>query len=172
MAFDAAGVAQLRTLVPEWHGTAANGRFETTLWTVNSVGPAAGGLLVSWLGATVTMAVDAVSFLVSALLLRGLREPEPPRRIAGRTRLRDVTAGWRYVLGHPGLAALFWNSIVFGGCVLAASPLLTVFVLRDLGFPAWQYGMVMGVTGLAGVVGSMLAGPAVRRWGGRRVLLL
>lgn len=174
LAFDSAGVAQVRTLVPERHRAAANGRFETTLWSANAAGNPAGGFLISWLGATVTMAVDAVSFLGSALLLRGLRttEPAPPPRPAGHHRARDITAGWRYILGHRGLAALFFNSIVFGGCIMALTPLLTVVVLRDLGFAAWQFGLISGAAAVAGIIGSLLSGPVVRRLGGHRVLLL
>jgi MFS family permease len=174
LAFDSAGVAQLRTLVPPPHRAAANGRFETTLWTANTIGPPAGGVLISWLGATTAMLLDAISFLVSAVLLRRLRtpEPEPPQRPAGHHWARDITAGWRYILGHRGLAALFWNSIIFGGCIMALVPLLAVFVLRDLGFPAWQYGLISGVAGVAGVLGSLLTKPAARRLGEHRLLLL
>lgn len=173
MAFDAAGVAQLRRLVPEPHRGAANGRFETTLWSVNTIGPAVGGVLISWLGATVTMALDAASFLVSALLLRRLRksEPDPPRRRTDIHWTRDVTAGWRYILGHRGLTGLFWNAMIFGGCILAFSPLLVVLVLRDLGFAAWQYGLITAVAGLAGIVGSALTKPVTQRFGRHRVLL-
>jgi MFS family permease len=174
LAFDSASVAQLRTLVPEPHRAWANGRFETTLWTANAVGNPAGGALVSWLGATVTMLLDAVSFLVSALLLRRLRrpEPEPPRRLAEHHWAREITAGWHYILRHRGLAALYYNSIIFGGCIMALTPLLTVIVLRDLGFAAWQFGLISGLSGVGGILGSMLARPATRRLGSHRVLLL
>jgi predicted MFS family arabinose efflux permease len=174
LAFDSAGVAQLRTLVPREHRAGANSRFETTLWTANTVGPPAGGLFISWLGATAAMAMDAVSFLVSALLLRRLRssESEPPARPSEHHRSRDITAGWRHILGHPGLAALFWNSMIFGGCIVALTPLLTVFVLRDRGFAAWQYGLIAGVSGAAGIAGSLLTGPFARRVGEHRVLIL
>ncbi|MBM2615166.1 MFS transporter [Actinoplanes sp. LDG1-06] len=173
LAFDAAGIAQLRTLVPREHRADANGRFETTLWTTNAVGPAAGGLLISALGATVTMVVDALSFLLSALLLHGLRHPEPPPppRAPDHHWRRDITAGWRHILGHPGLAALFWNSLIFGGCIMALSPLLAVLVVRDLGFPPWQYGLIIGTAGVAGVAGSLLAGPLRRRLGEHRLML-
>ncbi|MEU4238660.1 MFS transporter [Actinoplanes sp. NPDC026619] len=172
LAFDSAGVAQLRTLVPEPHRAEANGKFETTLWTANAAGPPIGGVLISWLGATVAMALDAVSFLISALTLRGLRNPEP---IAPRTAehhwLRDLTAGWRYIFRHRGLTALFWNSMIFGGCLMALTPLLTVFVLRDLGFSAWQFGLITGVSSVAGIVGSLVVKPLRRRLGEHRVLL-
>ncbi|MEU8820421.1 MFS transporter [Actinoplanes sp. NPDC048796] len=170
LAFDAAGVAQLRTLVPAEHRAEANGRFETTLWTANAAGPAAGGVLISWLGATATMVVDAVSFLVSAVLLRGMRVPEPPPPVREKG-FPDLAGGWRHIFGHRGLAALFWNSMIFGGCVLASVPLLAVLVLRDLGFPAWQYGLIAGVASVAGVLGSLVVKPLRRRIGEHRVLL-
>jgi MFS family permease len=174
MAFNSAGVAQLRTLVPPQHRAEANRRFETTLWSVNTVGPLAGGALISWLGATATMALDAASYLASALMLRRLRSPEPapPPRLPEHHWSQDILAGWRHILGHRGLAALFWNSMIFGGCLMALTPLLTVFVLRDLGFPAWQYGLISGAAGVAGVIGSMLAKPVTNRLGEHRVLIL
>lgn len=173
LAFDSAGVAQLRTMVPPAHRADTNGRFETTVWTANAIGPAAGGVLISWLGATVTMVLDAVSFLVSALTLRGLSAREPPAATIGPRHhwLADITAGWRYILAHRGLAALFWNSLVFGGCIMALVPLLAVFVLRDLGLAPWQYGLVSGVSSIGGIAGSILVKP-VRAWLGEHRTLL
>jgi len=174
LAFDAASVANLRTLVPAQHRREANGRFETTLWTANTVGPPAGGVLISWLGATTTMVLDAASFALSALLLGRIRdsEPAPPQRIAEHHWVKDVTAGWRYILGHRGLAALFWNSMIFGGCIVAVTPLLTVFVLRDLGFAAWQYGLITGISAAAGIIGSLLVNPVANLIGDHNLLLL
>ena len=51
------------------------------------------------------------------------------------------------------------------------SPLLAVLVLRDLGLAPWQYGLLLGVSGLGGLVGATLAPRAVRWWGERAVLL-
>jgi MFS family permease len=44
-------------------------------------------------------------------------------------------------------------------------------MLRDLGFTAWQYGLITGVAGIAGIVGSALAKPVTQRFGQHRVLL-
>jgi MFS family permease len=145
--FAAASGAHLKALVPREHHMWANGRFETTFWTATSIGPLAGGVLVSWLGPTTTLTVDAVSFLASAFGIYRLRTPEvpPPARPPGRRRLSEIVEGWRYIFAHRGLRALFWNAMLFGGCVMAAAPLVTVLMLRDLGFTAWQYGLVLGV---------------------------
>lgn len=173
MAFNSASVADLKSLVPPPHRAGANSRFETTMWTANTVGPPAGGLLISALGVSITMVVDAISFLGSALALRRLSRPEPPppRRTAESHWARDVAAGWRYIFAHRQLAFLFANALVFSGCIMASAPLLTVFMLRDLGFAPWQYGLAFGASALAGVLGSLVAAPVVRRCGERTVLL-
>ena len=173
IAFNSASGAHLKTLVPEEQRIRATSRFATTLWSATSVGPPLGGLLISWVGATVTMAIDAVSYLLSAVGIQRLRTPEPPPsdRAPDHHWRRDIGAGWRYILGHRELAALFWNSLIFGGCIMAGSSLMAVFMLRDLGLPPWQYGLALGLPGIGGILGSACTGPLTRRLGPRRVLL-
>jgi MFS family permease len=170
IAFQAASGAHLKALVPAEGRAEANSRFEQTNWTALSIGPAIGGGLVSLVGATATMAVDAVSFLLSALGIRRIQAPEPePVRRDGKA---DITAGWRYILRRRGLQALFWNSQLFGGPVMLTSPLLAVFMLRDLGLASWSYGVFLGVSCLGGVLGSRLAPRLTRRHGLHRLLLV
>jgi hypothetical protein len=187
--FRAASTAHLKALVPAGHRLDANARFEGTAWTALAVGPPVGGALVSFVGVTASVAVDAASFLVSALGIRRLRTPEPAppyrpapgpghglggpgwrTRAAGRW--REAASGWRFVLAHPVLAPLLGNGLVFGGGILATGPLLTVLMLRDLHLTPWQYGLSLGLPCLGGVVGSRLAPALVRRAGTRRVLLV
>lgn len=171
--FTAASGAHLKALVPAEARLAATSRFETTFWAATSTGPPIGGLLISWLGATSTLVVDAVSFLVSGLGIRSLRTPEPipAAKAPDHHWLRDVTSGWRYIFGHRGLSALFWNSALFGGCLMLAAPLTALLMLRDLGLQPWQYGLALGLPGLGGVLGSMCTAPLTRRLGDRTVLL-
>jgi MFS family permease len=169
--FAAAGGAHLKALVAPEHRAIAMSRFESTDWVCWSVGPPIGGLLISGVGATVTMLVDAVSFLLSALGVRRLRTPEPPPpvRTEGQRR-EDLTAGWRYLLRHPDLRPLFANAVLFSGAVLWVSPLETVYMLRNLGFRPWEYGLVLGLPCLGGLLGARLAPRLSARFGARRVL--
>ena len=171
--FGAASGAHLKALVPAEHRLKANSRFETTFWAAISIGPPIGGLLISWLGATTTLVLDAASFLLSALGIRSLRtqEPSPPGKAPGYHWRRDLIAGWRYIFAHPGLTALFWNSALFGGCIMLSSPLIAVLMLRDLGLTPWQYGLALGIPGLGGIVGSLCTTPLKHRFGNRTVLL-
>ena len=80
-------MSPLEGLVPVEGRPEANSRFEQTNWITLSVGPAIGGALVGLVGATATLAVDAVSFLLSALGVRRIQQPEPApvRRDGKRT---------------------------------------------------------------------------------------
>ncbi|HEY9339520.1 MAG TPA: MFS transporter [Kribbella sp.] len=170
IAFQSASGAHLKALVPAEGRAEANSRFEQTNWVSLSVGPALGGVLVGLVGATVTLAVDAVSFLGSALGIRRIRHPEPePVKREGK---RDITAGWRYILRHRGLRILFWNSQLFGGPVMMTSPLLTVFMLRDLGLSAWSYGVFLGISCIGGVIGARMAPRLTRKYGLHWMLLV
>jgi MFS family permease len=60
--------------------------------------------------------------------------------------------------------------MAFAGCVGMTAPLNTLFYLRDLHFSAWQYGLLMGVPSIGGLVGSRLATRAARRMGTVRAL--
>ncbi|MFG2375145.1 MFS transporter [Streptomyces sp. NPDC048504] len=146
VAFDAASGAHLKALVLPEHRLRANSLFETTNWISVSAGPPVGGFLVGVLGPTVTMAVDAASFLGSAIGIRRIRWPEPaPTARAAAPRLaRDIAVGWQYILRHPGLRVLFCNSLLFGGSIMMTSALMAVLMLRDLGLAPWQYGLALG----------------------------
>ncbi|WP_460778870.1 MFS transporter [Microlunatus antarcticus] len=171
--FAAASGAHLKAFVTPKDRPRAMARLEGSMWSVNTVGPALGGLLIGLLGATVGVAIDAVSYLLSALGIRALRyrEPPPPTRQPTKRWLVEVTAGWSYVRRKPVLRALFVNSLVFGGCITASTPLLAVLMLRDLAFTPFQYGLALGLPCLDGVVGAVLVRPLRRRVGERVVLL-
>jgi predicted MFS family arabinose efflux permease len=174
IAFNAASTAHLKNLVVPQARVRAAARLETTDWLSQSAGPPTGGLLITALGPTATLAVDALSFLLSALGIRRIHTPEPPppARTDSPGRLHELASGWRHILTHPGLRPLFWNAMLFGGAIMATSPLLAVLMLRELRFTPWQYGLALGLPCLGGVMGSRLAVPLTRRLGPNRVLLL
>lgn len=91
---------------------------------------------------------------------------------AGRARAGDLLDGWRYILSHPALRRLFWNSILFSGLIMATEPLLAVLMLGRFGFAPWQYGLAFAVPCLGGLIGSRLARRAADRFGRHRVMLV
>jgi hypothetical protein len=170
IAFRAASGACLKALVRQEDLLVANGRLESTTWTVTAIGPPLGGAAIAMFGPVTTVVADAVSYLLSALGIRAIggREPRPARTDAPR--LRDLLEGWRYIAAHPTLRALFVNTVLVAGLILATEPLLTVLMLGRLGFAPWEFGLAFGAPCVGGFVASRLARRVVARFGRHRVM--
>ncbi|MEV8068313.1 MFS transporter [Streptomyces sp. NPDC085995] len=89
----------------------------------------------------------------------------PPARKGGPRRTAGLLDGWRHIMGHPVLRALYLNQLLVAGLIMATEPLLAVLLLRRLGFPPWQYGLAFAAPCLGGLVGSRLARRVVARHG-------
>ncbi|WP_327706758.1 MFS transporter [Streptomyces decoyicus] len=172
--FNAAGGACLKALVKPPDLLVANGRFEATTWIATVLGPPLGGAAIGLFGPVVTVVADAVSYLLSAVGIRAIggREPRPARPDA-RPRLRagDLLDGWRYILTHPTLRPLFFNTLLVNGLIMASQPLLAVLMVGHLGFAPWQYALAFAVPCIGGLIGSRLARRLVARFGQHKVML-
>lgn len=173
IAFRAASGACLKALVRPEDLVIANGRLEATTWTATAIGPPLGGAAIGLFGPVVTVVANAISYLVSAAAIRAIggTEPVPARRDAPAFRAADLLAGWRYILAHPVLRSLFFNTVLVNGLIMATAPLLAVLMLRDLGFAPWQYGLAFGAPCVGGLIGARVAPALVARFGQHNVLL-
>ncbi|MCU7729341.1 MFS transporter [Actinoplanes sp. KI2] len=171
--FKAAGGAYLKALVPPADLLVANGRFEATTWSATVVGPPLGNAALGLFGPVTTVAIDAISYLLSALGIRAIggTEPRPGRTGGPRLRVGDLLDGWRYILTHPALRPLFFNTVLVNGLIMATAPVLAVLMLDRLDFAPWQYGLAFGAPCIGGLIGARLAQPLVTSFGQRRILL-
>jgi MFS family permease len=170
IASSAAGGAYLKALVRPDELLVANARFESTTWSAIAVGPPLGGAAVGLFGPLVTVVADALSYLLSALGLTAIRDRPEQRQRVRRLRAGELLDGWRHLLTHRGLRALYLNQLVVTGLIMATEPLLAVLLLRDLGFPPWQYGLAFAAPCVGGLIGSRLAPRVVARHGRHRIL--
>jgi MFS family permease len=172
IAFKAAGGACLKALVRPGDLLVANARFESTTWTATVLGPPLGGAAIGLLGPVTTVVADGVSYLLSAIGVRAIggHEPPPVRTRSARPRAGEVLEGWRYILGHPALRPLFFNTVLVNGLVLATAPLLAFLMLGRLGFAPWQYGLAFAAPCVGGLIGSRLAPRLVARFGRHDVI--
>jgi MFS family permease len=120
-------------------------------------GPAAAGLLVAAAGAGVALAVDAGSFLVSALAL-ALLKPRPVVRTEDRTSfLSELAGGWREVTSRTWVWSLILSFTAYHFLVLPSLFVLGPAVAeRDRGGAA-AWGIISTGFGIGAVTGSLLA---------------
>ncbi|MFE7801528.1 MFS transporter [Nocardia sp. NPDC057440] len=172
IAFNAASGAYLKTLVRPADLLVANARFESTTWSSIAVGPPLGGAAIGLFGPVTTVMADALSYLLSALGVTAIRDREehPQRTDKRQVQAGELLDGWRHLLAHPGLRALYLNQLLVSGLIMATEPLLAVLLLRQLGFPPWQYGLAFAAPCVGGLIGSRLASRVVARFGQHRVL--
>jgi MFS family permease len=171
IAFNAASGTYLKALVQPADLLVANARFESTTWSSIAVAPPLGGAAIAVFGPVTTVVADALSYLLSALGITAVRgqEDQPRRTGTSRVSAGELLDGWRQILTHPGLRALYFNNLVVGGLIMTTEPLLAVLLLQQLGFPPWQYGLAFAVPCVGGLIGSRLARRVVARYGRYRI---
>ncbi len=149
-------------------------------WSVNLlIGAAVGGVVAAYFGRTTVFVLNALSFLISAILIRGMRFTEPHAESADPLRARDlvdfspVLEGIRYIRGHPKLLPTVFAKA--GELMVGPSwVIFTVlgsreFAIHGRGIDA-AGGAMLGMSILMGGRGiGALAGPIVgARWAGHR----
>jgi predicted MFS family arabinose efflux permease len=156
--FRAAFVAATPALVGRSNLARATAILEVVISAAYIVGPAIAGILATAIGPGPTLAIDALSYVVSVvglqLVSRPLRPPvgRPPSRI-----IDDIREGLRYVARDPVLRPLV--SIVALATAIYG-PVVTVLTFRvvdDLGQPESIVGVALTVFGVGAMVGSLLA---------------
>ncbi|MGN6600655.1 MAG: MFS transporter [Actinomycetes bacterium] len=155
--FDVASLSALPSLVPAQQIAAANGRLEAARAVAQTSGPGLGGVLVQVLSAPLAVTVDAVSYLASAALLRGL-PAEPARQPASHREplLRQVTAGLAFCLRHPYIRPLAVGAAWLNLSVEAFLAILLTWAVRELGLSAATVGIVLAASNVGYLLGSLL----------------
>ena len=132
---------------------------------------ALGGWLYQLLGAALALAVDALSYLLSALCLvgvRGGREKTASREAAPRPRLGfidETLSGIAVIRATPQLRALATLEILLALAGSLGGTSYMIYVARDLAFPTGTLGMIFATGGLGAIAGAALAPRLARRIG-------
>jgi MFS family permease len=171
--FDVAHMSYVPFLAGEDHLMAGNARLEAIEFTAFTGGPAAGGLLVQLLSAPMALAADGASYLVSALLLSGIRAREPvPVKAAAEPLRSAVWAGITLVIRHPALRAVMTTGALLMLFETAWTSIQPVFLIRTLGLAPAQYGALLAVGAAGGLAGALSATRIIGRVGTPNVMRL
>ena len=131
----------------------------------------AGGLAGAVLAVTspvVLFATNAVTYLVAAISVGGVRSPEAVRSRAEATGLgtyvRSIGAGFRVLLADRLQLPLTLAVAHFNLFTTGIQAVYVSFAVRELGFSAGAVGALVSVGGVIGLVGVWLGPVALRRW--------
>lgn len=170
--FGAASSAHTKDLLSPRTRADGLGKLQAAAWTAMVLGPAAAGVLAGAASPAVLTLDNAGTFLASALLVLSIPRPErsPSEPAPGVGKLALAGSGLRHLLRDRVLRRLFVSWLVFAGAVAAMTPVTQVFYLRDLAFTPLEYGLLLGVPSIGGVLGAWLTGRLTARLGTGRTL--
>jgi MFS family permease len=164
--FACAYQAYLPSLVDRERLSDATARLEASRSVAQTAGPGVGGALVSLATAPVAVLADAVSFLVSGLLVSSIARREEPKPGSAR---RELLAELREGIGFVWVSAILRANLFSSGLANLSYgmtwALLLVFAVRALGLHAGVIGLILAVGQSAGVLGAMLANRLARAVG-------
>jgi MFS family permease len=165
--FDAADRAYLPTIVPRRDLVRANGALAASSSVSEFLAFGSAGFLVQILTAPIAIFVDALSFVISAVLLGSIRvkEPPPPGKSEREPVIREIAAGLRLVTGHPILRATTLASMATAATWGVFSATWYLFAISELGLDAAAIGIVAAFGGLSSLFAALITERTTKRFG-------
>lgn len=165
--FDSADTAYLPTIVERERLVDANAALSASGSVSEFAAFGITGFLVQILTAPIAIAIDSVTYIVSAILLGTIRTPEPPppARADREPVLAEIREGLRLVIHDPVLRAFAIAQMTLAAMFGVFGAVWFLFVLEDLKISAAILGVIAAVGGVSGFVGAVVASRATARWG-------
>ncbi len=167
--------ASTSLMVPVEHLTRVQGVNQMLNGGLNVISAPLGALLLGLLPIQGVLLIDVGTALLAVLPLFFLQIPQPERKIGKATGNQepatvweDFQAGWRYLLGWPGLMLVGAMTIGINFTVIPAFSLLPLMVQDYFGGSAVHLSWVESAMGIGIIAGGALLGA----WGGFRRRML
>ncbi len=169
--FDVAYQSYLPSIVAGDQMVDGNAKLQASQSVAQVGGPAVGGALLRVVSAPVLIAVDAVSFAVSAFFVRRIRHVEtPPSRESRRPLRVEIGEGLSFVVRHPLLVRITACTSISNFASGIVNALFVLYVLRTLGLGTAVVGAVFSVAAVGGLLGAVVTSRVVRFVGEARTI--
>jgi MFS family permease len=172
--FDVAYQAYLPAIVSRDKLIAGNARLQATTSATQVTGPGIAGIAVQLFGASMTLILDAASYVVSFVTLLSIRgRPETHERASGGEPLRRQMA--------EGFAYIRQDTILFSflGCIgqlnfviAAEEALFVIFLVRSVHVRPALVGILLAAQGVGAILGAISAQRLARRLGTGRAMVI
>ena len=165
--------AFLPSLVSRKDLVEGNSKLEVSSSVAGIAGPSLAGLLVQILTAPLAIAVDAGSFVVSAVFLFFIRTPEPARILPEHrdSVVRQIGEGLRVVLHNAVLRAIVWCGSMHNFFSRMIDALFVLYLTRELQLGPALLGVVVAAGGPGALLGALLSSRISKRFGVGRTIV-
>ena len=171
--FDVSHQSYVPGLVGLAHIGEGNAKLQATQSVAQVVGPALGGALLRIVSAPVVIAVNAVTYLLSALAVGRIRaEEELPAPHTRRPLRVEIAEGLSFVLRQPLLRRIVACTGIANMFSAVTSALVVIYALRELGLDEAAYGTVLSAGAIGGLLGAAISDRLGRWIGEGRIIPL
>ncbi|HEX4208392.1 MAG TPA: MFS transporter, partial [Ktedonobacteraceae bacterium] len=172
--FEIASQAFLPVLLQPDDLLTGNSKLETSSEMAEIIGPALGGPLIQAITAPMTICLDALSFIASAVCIVNIQTDEQiPEQAATQGQLLPMLSeGIQVLYRHRLLRATIIYSLLWNFCGGAFAALYSLYIMKTSGFSPAILGLLIAAGGVGGFVGAMSAKKVVTRVGMRKTLML
>ncbi|WP_329614627.1 MFS transporter [Streptomyces brevispora] len=157
VAFAPGEAAAISQLVSADRVSEAFARNEARSYAASLAGPSLGGLLYS-IGRAVPFLFDALTYIISFILIRNIRRPlQQPREGRSESSLAsDILEGLKYVMGSPFLRGMIFTAIPINFALVSAQFSVTLTLSKN-GYTPSLLGMAQGTIAVGGLLGAISA---------------
>jgi MFS family permease len=167
--FDVAAIAFLPSVVGRDQLVAANSRLVAADAVIEAGSFSVGGWIVQLSSAMVAVAVDAVSFVVSAVSLAAIKTSEVgPARREGAARpgaIAEAREGFALLGAEPVLRSMAISLVLRDLGYGLVGAVILLFVARDLGFSPGAMGLIFAAGGVSSFLGAVATAGITARIG-------
>jgi MFS family permease len=150
----------------------ANAKSGVSDSTAQLIGPGLAGGLIQWLTAPFAILLDALSFFVSAWILRGIRSrPSDAPKMRASSIGVEIREGLAAIWRNPTLRSLAWALAIWQVFRHAFLAIVVLFAARDLGFSAGHLGALWMLAGIGSLGATSVIEGLNRRFGFGRAML-
>ena len=171
--YEVAYSAFVPRLVAPPHRAEANAKLQLSESVAQVGGPGIAGLLVARIAAPFVVALDAVSYLVSAILniFVKVEEPPPPPPSQRPNVFVSIGQGLKWLWTQPMLRPLTLAAAFYMLCYTAIQALYFLFAIDELGLSRTLVGIVVAIGGPGAILGAWLSDRVMTWLGPGRALL-
>jgi MFS family permease len=154
----------------------ANSRIALSDSSAQLIGPGIAGALFHWLTAPIAILLDAISYFISAIMLRGIQPmvTDAPKQVGHATWASiwgDAKEGLRMIWHHPILRAIAWGLALWQLIRHAYVAVVILYATRELDLSPGKVGAMYMMAGVGFLLASFTCQRLNIRFGVGQVML-
>jgi predicted MFS family arabinose efflux permease len=151
----------INEIIPEKDIKEANSLFGTTMAVLHLIGPFMGATLYGYFhGIFQVLGLDLISYFLGILLLSKINflyQASQIKNSEQQSFKKDFIGGFQYICSRADLLTILAFTLIVGLCIGMLVPLLYPFVFEVLHKGEQEYGVMLSLFGLGGIIGGWLS---------------